>query len=210
MRKTCLQSSTLALKEVVRVYPMVALNNNSSRLAVGDALGNITTATIRVFEMLSMSAIKVLDASGPPGLPHLLGGALETGITTTISALSFAPDGEGIVAFSEHGLMIRWWSLESVWWEKISRNLDPVHCTKLIFVPPWEGFSPNSTRSSIMASSSHTEKLTSLMEKAMSLSEVERIKSLIHNLDLSYRLEWVSERKVQLKQHGRELGIFQL
>lgn len=48
--------------------------------------------------------------------------------------------------------MIRWWSLGSVWWEKLSRNLVPVQCTKLIFVPPWEGFSPNSTRSSIMAS----------------------------------------------------------
>lgn len=48
--------------------------------------------------------------------------------------------------------MIRWWSLGSVWWEKLSRNLVPVQCSKLIFVPPWEGFSPNSTRSSIMAS----------------------------------------------------------
>lgn len=47
--------------------------------------------------------------------------------------------------------MIRWWSLGSVWWEKLSRNLVPVQCTKLIFVPPWEGFSPNSTRSSVMA-----------------------------------------------------------
>ena len=59
---------------------------------------------------------------------------------------------QGLLAFSEHGLMIRWWSLGSAWWEKLSRNLVPVQCTKLIFVPPWEGFSPNSTRSSIMAS----------------------------------------------------------
>lgn len=59
---------------------------------------------------------------------------------------------QGLVAFSEHGLMIRWWSLGSVWWEKLNRNFVPVHCTKLIFVPPWEGFSPNSSRSSIMAS----------------------------------------------------------
>lgn len=59
---------------------------------------------------------------------------------------------QGLVAFSENGLMIRWWSLGSVWWEKLSRNPVPVQCTKLIFVPPWDGFSPNSTRSSIMAS----------------------------------------------------------
>lgn len=38
----------------------------------------------------SMSKIKVLDSSGPLGLPSLLGGALET----AISALSFSPDGE--------------------------------------------------------------------------------------------------------------------
>lgn len=59
---------------------------------------------------------------------------------------------QGLVAFSMHGLMIRWWSLGSAWWEKLSRNLAHVQCTKLIFVPPWEGMSPNSSRTSIMAS----------------------------------------------------------
>lgn len=59
---------------------------------------------------------------------------------------------QGLVAFSEHGLMIRWWSLGSVWWEKLSRNLNPVQCTKVIFVPPGEGFSPKTSRSSIMGS----------------------------------------------------------
>lgn len=58
---------------------------------------------------------------------------------------------QGLVAFSENGLMIRWWSLGTAWWEKLSRNVVPVQCTKLIFVPP-EGLSPNSSRSSIMAS----------------------------------------------------------
>lgn len=59
---------------------------------------------------------------------------------------------QGLVAFSEHGLMIRWWSLGSVWWEKLSRNYVPVQCTKLIFVPPWEGFSPKTAQRSVMAS----------------------------------------------------------
>lgn len=40
----------------------------------------------------------------------------------------------------------------SVWWEKLNKNLVPVQCMKLIFVPPWEGFSPNANRSSIMES----------------------------------------------------------
>jgi len=58
---------------------------------------------------------------------------------------------QGLVAFSENGLVIRWWSLGSAWWEKLSRNFVPVQCTKLILVPPWEGISPNSSRASIMA-----------------------------------------------------------
>lgn len=39
--------------------------------------------------------VKVLDASGPPGLPTLLPAATSgTMLTTAISALSFSPDGE--------------------------------------------------------------------------------------------------------------------
>lgn len=42
----------------------------------------------------SMTKIRVLDASGPPGLPNMLRGASESAVTTAISALSFSPDGE--------------------------------------------------------------------------------------------------------------------
>ncbi|KAL8543572.1 hypothetical protein ACS0TY_004220 [Phlomoides rotata] len=210
MRRTCLQSSMTALKEVVRVFPMVALNDASTRLAVGDAIKEISNASIQVYDMQSMSKIKVLDASGPPGLPGLLGGAVETGITTAISALSFSPDGEGLVAFSETGLLIKWWSLGSVWWEKLSRNLVPVQCNKLIFVPPWEGFSPNSTRSSIIASVLHEDGQTNSPGNKKGSSEMDRLKVLVQNLDLSYRLEWVGERRVKLSQHSHDLGIFQL
>lgn len=210
MRKTCLQSSVAALKEVVRVFPMVALNDTSTRLAVGDAIGETNNASIRVYDMQSVAKVKVLDANGPPGLPSLLGGASEAVVITSISALSFSPDGEGLLAFSEHGLMIRWWSLGSGWWEKLSRNLVPVQCTKLIFVPPWEGFSPNSTRSSIMASIMGDDRHANAKENAGGSSDMDRLKLLIHNLDLSYRLEWVAERKVLLIRHGHELGTFQL
>lgn len=210
MRKICLQSSMATLKEIVRVYPMVTLNDSSTRLAVGDAFGELNKASIRVYDMNSMTAIKVLDASGPPGLPTLLGDESKLSVATAISALSFSPDGEGLVAFSENGLMIRWWSLGSVWWEKLSRNLAPVQYTKLIFVPPWEGFSPNSTRSSIMASVLGNGRQISSQENARALNETDRLKLLIHNLDLSYRLQWVGERKLLLTQHGRDLGSFQL
>uniref|UniRef100_A0A2C9WCB7 Uncharacterized protein n=1 Tax=Manihot esculenta TaxID=3983 RepID=A0A2C9WCB7_MANES len=210
LRKTCLQSSMTALKEVVRVFPMVALNDTSTRLAVGDAIGEVNNSSISVYDMLSVTKIKVLDASGPPGLPTLLSGASETAVTTVISALSFSPDGEGLVAFSEHGLMIRWWSLGSVWWEKLSRTLVPVQCTKLIFVPPWEGFSPNSSRSSVMESIMGHDRQNKLQDNARSASYADSLKLLIQNLDLSYRLEWVGQRKVLLTRHGMELGTFPL
>ncbi|XP_062146298.1 uncharacterized protein LOC133854226 isoform X2 [Alnus glutinosa] len=210
MRKTCYQSSMTALKEVVRVFPMVALNDTWTRLAVGDVMGETNNASIRVYDMQSVMKIKVLDASGPPGLPSLLAAASEMVVTTAISALSFSPDGEGLVAFSEHGLMIRWWSLGSVWWEKLSRNFVPVQCTKLIFVPPWEGFSPNSSRSSIMASIMGNDRQVNSQENASSLSHADSLKLLIHNLDLSYRIEWAGERKVLLTRHSHEMGTFQL
>ncbi|CAI0414701.1 unnamed protein product [Linum tenue] len=151
MRKLCLQTSMTTIKEVARVFPMVALNETSRHLAVGDAIGEINNAKISLYDMLSVTKIRVLDASGPPGLPNLLS-ASQTTVTTLVSALSFSPNGEGLVAFSEHGLMIRYWSLGSVWWEKLSRNVAPLQCTKVIFVPPWEGFSPHKSRSSVIAS----------------------------------------------------------
>ncbi|BBH03400.1 Transducin/WD40 repeat-like superfamily protein [Prunus dulcis] len=210
MRNTCFQSSMTALKEVVRAFPMVALNDTWTRLAVGDVIGERNNATIRIYDMQSVMKIKVLDASGPPGLPNLLAAGSEMMLITAISALSFSPDGEGLVAFSEHGLMIRWWSLGSVFWEKLSRNLVPVQCTKLIFVPPWEGFSPNSSRSSIMASIMGHDRQINIQEGTKGLSQADNLKLLIHNLDLSYRLEWVGERKVLLTRHGHELGTFLL
>lgn len=106
--------------------------------------------------------------------------------------------------------MIRWWSLGSVWWEKLSRNLAPVQCTKVIFVPPWEGFSPNSSRSSIMANILGHDSQVNMQEKARDSTYADSLKMLIHNLDLSYRLQWVSERKVLLSRHGQELGTFPL
>nr|GEU45240.1 transducin/WD40 repeat-like superfamily protein [Tanacetum cinerariifolium] len=42
-----------------------------------------------------------------PRLPTLLGGASDTTPKTVISTLSFSPDGEGLIAFLEHGLIIR-------------------------------------------------------------------------------------------------------
>ncbi|KAM7258244.1 hypothetical protein ACFE04_013985 [Oxalis oulophora] len=211
MRRSCLNRSKIALKEVVRVFPMVALNETSTKLAVGDAVGDVNNACIRVYDMQSVAKIKVLDASGPPGLPPLLSGASENAVTTLISTLSFSPDGEGLIAFSENGLMIRWWSLGSVWWEKLSRNFSPVQCTKLIFVPPWEGFSPNSSRSSIMASITNHDKSAISKENAnKTTSHADSLKLVIQNLDLSYRLEWVGDRKVLLTRHGQQLGVFPL
>lgn len=51
MRRTCLQNSMVALKEIARIFPMVALNDPLTRLAVGDAIGEINNASIRVYDM---------------------------------------------------------------------------------------------------------------------------------------------------------------
>lgn len=39
------------LKEVVRVYPMVAVTDSWTKLAVGDVIGEINNAGIRVYDM---------------------------------------------------------------------------------------------------------------------------------------------------------------
>ncbi|XP_068644896.1 uncharacterized protein [Aristolochia californica] len=210
LRKTCFNSSMATLKEIVRIFPMIALNETCTRLAVGDAVGDIKSANIQVYDMHSLVKVKVLDASGPPGIPTLLAGEPDMMITTAVSALSFSPDGEGLVAFSEHGLVIRWWSLETAWWEKLSRSYAPVQCTKLIFVPPWEGFSPNSSRSSIMASIVRRDSCVDTENRVKTSGEADGLKLLINNLDLSYRLHWIGRKKVELMRHGQELGCFQL
>ncbi|KAK4389240.1 hypothetical protein Sango_2261000 [Sesamum angolense] len=68
------------------------------------------------------------------------------------------------------------------------------------------GFSPNSTRSSIMASVLRDDGRGNSPRDNKALSETDRLKLLIHNLDLSYRLEWVGARKIKLLQHSHELG----
>lgn len=40
-----------ALKEVVHVFPMVSLNDSWTRLAVGDVIGEIKSASIRVYDL---------------------------------------------------------------------------------------------------------------------------------------------------------------
>lgn len=51
MRKACFSSAMIALREVARVFPMVSLNEASTRLAFGDAIGDISTAAIRVYDI---------------------------------------------------------------------------------------------------------------------------------------------------------------
>ncbi|KAF3780156.1 WD repeat-containing protein 7 [Nymphaea thermarum] len=210
MRQSCLHSSMAALKEVARVFPMVALNQGATRLAVGDLIGDVRKLTIEIYDLQNVTKIKVLDASGPPGLPSLLRSDSDKTITAGISVLSFSPDGEGLVAFSEHGLMIRWWSLGAAWWEKLTRNTVPVQCTKLILIPPWEAFSPNSSRSSIMASIHGLYSPRHLQDKTRGAADVDCLKALAQSIDLSYRLEWEGDRKVVLFRHGQSLGSFQL
>lgn len=56
----------------------------------------------------------------------------------------------------------------------------------------------------------HAKVFAFWQDNTRSCNEADSLKLLIHNLDLSYRLEWVGERKVLLTRHGQELGTFQL
>lgn len=51
MRRTCFQSSMTTLNEVVRVYPMVAMNDAWTRLAVGDVIVETNNPSIRIYDM---------------------------------------------------------------------------------------------------------------------------------------------------------------
>lgn len=46
------------------------------------------------FFLGSVTKIRILDASGPPGLPSLLDGSSNTTATILITALSFSLEGE--------------------------------------------------------------------------------------------------------------------
>lgn len=209
LRKFCLQSSMALLREMVRAFPMVALNQNYTRLAVGDAVGDIHTLSIQVYDLQSVTKLKILDASGPPGLASLLSGDIAMSTTGGISALSFSPDGEGLVAFSHHGLMIRWWSLEAAWWEKLSRSTVPVQCTKLILVTASEDISPESSRENTTANSMgcSTPDETHNHERGTTDGHT---KTTTQKIELSYRLEWKPGKKAVLLQHGKEFWTFQL
>jgi hypothetical protein len=60
MRKACIISSMMALREIARVFPMVALNDSMTRLAVGDAIGEIHNATICVYDIERYMASNIL------------------------------------------------------------------------------------------------------------------------------------------------------
>ncbi|KAH7405282.1 hypothetical protein KP509_15G063500 [Ceratopteris richardii] len=211
--RQCHQTAMGAIKEMARVYPMVGFHQGSGKVAVGDAAGDVHSLAIHIYDLNSSSKLRVLDASGPPGHPALLVSdpdyALDTG---GISALAFAEDGEGVVAFSQHGLIIRWWSLSSVWWEKLSRVNTPVQCNKLVLVPPWSGFSPKSSRSSIMAtiSKSSSEAHFPTFESRWHQKEETVLRTESRSIDLSFKLEWRAEKTIALIHNGQELGLFQL
>lgn len=208
--KHCYQSAMAAVREMVRVYPMVAVHQASGKLAVGDAVGDVHSLTIQVYDLNSACKFKVLDASGPPGHPALLVSDGASANIGGISALSFSDDGEGVVAFSQHGLMIRWWSLGAVWWEKLSRATAPVQCTKLVLVPPWPALSPKSSRSSIMATISSNAEITDTTEATKMHTNGDFGRAACQNVDLLFKLEWRHGNKIALLHHGQEIGVLQI
>ncbi|XP_024521936.1 uncharacterized protein LOC9643384 isoform X1 [Selaginella moellendorffii] len=193
------------IKEMSQAFPMVALyhpvaQSAAGKLAVGDPVGDIRSLRIHVYDLYSASIMKVLDASGPPGHPALSPSARSSTRTLGITALSFSNDGEGLVAFSHQGLILRWWSVGAAWWDKLSRSTVPVQCTKLVLLPPSPGFSPKSSSTSIIGNLSGSK----------NVEEVEEESESEETIDLSFRLHWKSDRIVILSRGNHQVGVFQL
>lgn len=62
MRRMCLQSSMVALREVARAFPMVSLSEVNLRLAVGDVNGDINSSTIRVYDLHRYNSAEIVHA----------------------------------------------------------------------------------------------------------------------------------------------------
>ncbi|KAJ7567333.1 hypothetical protein O6H91_02G142800 [Diphasiastrum complanatum] len=207
LRKHCLHTAMTAVREMVRLFPMVALHQgfvvSNAKLAVADAIGDLRSLAIHVYDLYSVTKLKVLDASGPPGYLTLISRNRNASVIGGISALSFSPDGEG--------LTMRWWSLGAAWWEKLSRALVPVQCTKMILVPPSAGFSPKSSHASIISTLENNNHAVQENDKEGTTAPEHLLeRPFSENMDLSYRLEWRYGRTVALLHHGEELFSVQL
>jgi hypothetical protein len=51
MRKACVATSMIDLREMARSVPMVSMNESMTRLAIGDAIEDVTKTSIRVYDM---------------------------------------------------------------------------------------------------------------------------------------------------------------
>eukprot|EP00850_Spirogloea_muscicola_P021217 SM000241S08506 [mRNA] locus=s241:23861:30392:+ [translate_table: standard] len=241
LRRTCLQSAMAVVMELVRNLPMVAFHRGgggtggasgtsagggSPRLAVGDALGDISCLGIHIYDLRSVSKVRILDASGPPGHPGLMGlgtaagsnhhaggGSLQA-ITLVnlggISAVAFLGDGEGLIAFSQRGMVLRWWSLGANWWQKLNRGVVTVQCTKMVLVPPLPGLSQASfpsligtlTESECGEPQSPTARRLS---QSLASGGASPLQLALQTLDLSFRLEWRPvDRRIALHHQGKE------
>lgn len=49
--KHCHQTAMAAVREMVRVYPLVALHQSSGKLAVGDAAGDVHSMAIHIYDL---------------------------------------------------------------------------------------------------------------------------------------------------------------
>eukprot|EP00850_Spirogloea_muscicola_P009149 SM000050S17074 [mRNA] locus=s50:671217:677504:- [translate_table: standard] len=245
LRRTCIQSAMAVVMELVRNLPMVAFHRGgggtsgasgasagggSPRLAIGDALGDISCLGIHIYDLRSVSKVRILDASGPPGHPGLMGlataagsnhhaggGSLQAvtlGNLGGISAVAFLGDGEGLIAFSQRGMVLRWWSLGANWWQKLNRGVVTVQCTKMVLVPPLPGLSQASfpsligtlTESECGEPQSPTARRLS---QSLASGGASPLQLALQTLDLSFRLEWRPvDRRIALHHQGKEVKNF--
>eukprot|EP00899_Mesostigma_viride_P007237 jgi/Mesvir1/16514/Mv10064-RA.1 len=119
LRKTCLQTGTALLHQMVLRFPMVALHKATMRLVVGEATAR---GPLTVYDMQTTEKARVLlqdcachgssggtgggGGGGPAGVGGKGGAQGEpAGCAGQVSAVAFSPDGSALAAFSEVGFV---------------------------------------------------------------------------------------------------------
>eukprot|EP00898_Chlorokybus_atmophyticus_P006735 jgi/Chlat1/7062/Chrsp56S06723 len=102
LRRTCLQTATALIYQMVAKFPMLALHKGSMRLAVGDA---ISVSPVHVYDLQSSMHIRILQQETDTGSKE---------VGDTVAALLFAPDGESLVAYTTDR-HLHLWQLSAGW-----------------------------------------------------------------------------------------------
>mmetsp|Transcript_8231 Transcript_8231/g.19901 ORF Transcript_8231/g.19901 Transcript_8231/m.19901 type:complete len:468 (-) Transcript_8231:87-1490(-) len=91
LREGCLQAGTLALRELVKRYPMAAFHQTSQKLGIGTVTG-----VVLIYDLRTATKWRILQ-----------------GHNGAVSAVAFAAGGDLVASFSAADSTLRWWQAGS-------------------------------------------------------------------------------------------------